>query len=256
VLRLLAPVVLIFKAWMFVDAIRRGANNHWIWAILFLPLGDVAYFFVVKMRDPGMRHVADRMLEGFKRPPPVEELEARYRTTPSIANRVALAQGLFDAGRFAESAEHFEELLARDQANKEALYGVGLCRLELDDAAGAVEPLSRLIELHRAYRDYAAWAGLCEALWKKGDEEECLELLVDLVRTAPRLRHQVLRARYLARAGRGADAQELLRAELADHDRQPRGQRSRDREWARAAQKLLDELEGPAPEAAPSVSAP
>lgn len=255
VLRLIAPVLLIFKIWMFIDAVRRDADTRWLWAVIFMPLGDVAYFVMVKMREPGMRQVAQRMLEGFKRPPSVEELAARHRTTPSINHRVALAQGLFDAGRFEDSKAHFEELLARDASHKEALYGLGLCRLELGDSAGTVEPLSQLLEQHRSYRDYAAWPALAEALWKNGEHEECLELLVDLVRAAPRLRHQVLRARYLARAGRVAEAKELLRSELEEHGRQPWRQRLREMSWARDARRLRDELERPEPAASPAAPA-
>lgn len=245
-LRLLAPIFLAFKVWMFIDAIRRKAETHWFWIIMVVPLGDVAYFFAVKIRDPSMRRMAERMLEGFKRPPPIEELEERFRVTPSMQNRVMLAQGLFDEGRFAESLAHFEQILEREADSKEGLYGLGSCRLELGDAAGAVEPLSRLLDMHRGYRDYAAWPALVEALWRNDQRDQCLALLVDLVRAAPRLRHQLLRARYLARARRRTEAEEVLHAALRDHERAPRYQRREERPWAKSARALLEELARPA----------
>lgn len=245
-LRLLAPLLLVFKAWMFIDAVRRNAPSHWFWVIMVVPFGDVAYFFAVKMRDRGMRMMAERMLEGFKRPPSIDELEERYHTTPSLLHRTQLAQGLFDAGRFDEAKAHFEQILVREPTNKDGLYGLGMCRLELGDWAGAVEPLSSLLDLQKSYRDYAVWAPLAEALWLSDCRDECLELMVDLVKAAPRLKHRLVQARYLARADRTGEAEEILRAALREHERSPWRLRWDNRPYALRAEALLAEITQPA----------
>jgi hypothetical protein len=240
--RLLAIVWGAFTVWMFIDAVRRNADEKWYWMIPFVPGGALIYLVVVKLRDPGMKMMGRRMLEQLKRPPSVEELERRFSTTPSLENRVLLGQGLFDAGRHAEAKARFEEVLALRNDDKDALYGLGLCRLEQEDAAGAIAPLSRLLELHRGYRDHAASADLAEALWKSGERDGCHELLVDLVKKAPRLEHHLLRARYLKQDGRDAEAERVLRRAIEDEHDQPRHVRRRNRGFMRQARQMLQEL--------------
>jgi hypothetical protein len=242
-LRLLAPLLLAFKVWMFVDAVRRSAQSHWMWIILFVPFGDVAYFFLVKMREPGMRLVAQRMLEGFKRPPSVEELEERLQQTPSLGNRIALAQGLFDADRFEESKQLFAAILSHNPEDSAALYGIGMCELELGRPADAIDPLAHLIDQKRSYRDWAAWPPLAEAYHRTGARDACLELLADLTRAAPRLGHQVLRARYLTRYDGGHEAKTILETALRAYERAPRHQRKLERPFVREAHQLLNEIE-------------
>jgi hypothetical protein len=240
--RVVFLVVAAFKVWMFIDAVRRKADSHWFWLIPFVPFGAVAYFFMVKIRDRDMQMLGRRMLEGFKRPPSAEELADSFKRTPSHANRIALAQGLFDAEHYDEAQAHFEQVLERDEDDCAGLYGYGLCRLEQGDNSEAIKTLTRLMEQQRNYRDWAAWPELAEALWRSGEKEACLELLSDLVRTAPRLPHQLLQARYLRRAGREAEAATLLREALDEDRHSPRHVRKQNRPWARKARKLLSEL--------------
>jgi hypothetical protein len=240
--RLLAIVWFAFKAWMFYDAVRRKAEDRWYWMIPFVPGGAIYYFFAVKLRDPGVAMMKQRMLEGLKRPPSVEELEQQFERTPSIANRVMLGQGLHDAGRFDEALGHFEQVLEERAGDKDALYGVGLCKLELKDAAGAVPPLTELVEDHRTYRDYAAWPELAEALWYSDKKEECHELLSDLVRMAPRLKHYVHQAHYLRKGGRLDEAKKVLKNAMAEEKHQPRHIQRINRPWMREAGELLREM--------------
>lgn len=231
-----------FKAWMFIDAVRRKAEDRWYWMIPFVPGGAIYYFFAVKLRDPGVAMMKQRMLDGLKKPPPVEELERQFERTPSIQNRVMLGQGLHDAGRFEEALAHFEQVLAERPGDKDALFGVGLCKLEMKDASGAVPPLTELVEGHRTYRDYAAWPELAEALWYADQKEACLELLDDLVRTAPRLKNYVHQAHYLRKAGRLDEAKKVLHEAMAEEEHQPRHVKRMNRPWMREAGELLREM--------------
>ena len=51
---LLGYALVAFKLWMVVDAIRRRVHYLW-YVVLLVPLGDVVYFFAVKLRDFGAR---------------------------------------------------------------------------------------------------------------------------------------------------------------------------------------------------------
>ncbi len=247
--RILAIVWAAFKLWMFVDAVRRKASERWFWLIIFVPGGGLAYFAMVKMRDRSMQVLGRRMLESLKTPPSVDELERQFERTPSIANRIRLGQGLYDAEQYELALGHFDKVLAQRPDDKHGLYGAGLTHLELARKNGskpeaAIEPLSRLIELHRGYRDYAAWPDLAEVLWRCDDKDSCHQLLDELVSAAPRLAHHVLRAEFLHKAGQRDLATRSLRMALEDESHQPRHVRRLNREWERRAKTLLRELTG------------
>lgn len=233
-----------FKGWMFVDAVQRRADQRWYWIILLMPGGAFYYAYAVKLRDPGVGMAKQRLLDHLSRPPSLEELQRRFDETPSIENRVRLAQGLYDAGRYTEAHQHFEAVLEGRDDDKDALFGFGLCCLELGEPERAVGALERLVKRQPSYREFAAYRELARALWDAGEEEACLEALVGLERLAPRLPHQVLRAQYLRRAGQPVEARDLLRRAIAEEKAQPRHVRRLNRGWMRRAKRMLGELRG------------
>jgi hypothetical protein len=241
VLRLFGIIAIAFNVWMLVDAYRRRAETYWLWIILGVPGGSLAYLFLVKLRDRDVQALGRRLLASFERPPPPELLRERYEDSPSFANRLALAQGLADAGQHAESITHFEALLATRPDDADALYGRAVCELDLGDAAAAVLTLERLIDLVPSYREYAAWAELADALQRQGKSNESLEALRSLVSHTPRMPHQILLARQLVRMGKVAEATALLERALREHDRSPRYVRRNDRGWAREARRMIAE---------------
>jgi hypothetical protein len=240
--RLLALAAIPLKIWMFVDALRRRVDPYWLWIIAAVPFGEIAYFFRFKARDRDVQMLGRRLLEGFERPPGLEELRDRAAASPSLANQIALAQGLADAGRYAEARDLFERVLAARENEREGLYGLGICRLELGDAEGAVAPLEKLVALAPAHRDWAAWPDLAEALERAERRSEALELLRELCKQAPRLRHEVLLARHLERAGERREAVELLERALREAARVPRYTRKLERASEREARRILDRL--------------
>ncbi len=240
--RLIFIVVAAFKAWMVVDAIKRHVDTEWFYIIVFVPFGGVAYFVTYKLRDPGVTMLKTRLLESLERTPSVEELRRAFKKTPSVENRVRLAQGLFDEGNIPEAKAHFEAVLESHPDDKACMHGLGVCHVELDDEQAAVETLTKLVAEHPAYRDYEPWAELAEALWKVGEKDQATELAADLAKRSPRLRHIVLHARYLKRSGRGKEAGRILKDGLDDDRDSPKHVRRQNRSWAREARQILGEL--------------
>jgi len=182
------------------------------------------------------------MLESLKRPPSVQELEEDFEHTPSVANKCRLAQGLYDAGQFARAGGLFKEVLEQRPDDKDGLYGLALCRLALGDSEGAVEPLEKLIEIHKGHREWAAWPALAQALFLSGQTEESLALLEQLVKEAPRMNHQVLRAEYLMRTGDAKQARQQLDLAITENRRSPSHVRRTNRRTAWQARRLMREL--------------
>jgi hypothetical protein len=233
----LLAVSAVFKLWMVVDLIQRGAPGYWFWVILWLPFGEWAYFLVVKRPD---------LFAGLERrrrarPLPVDTLRYQYRENPCAENAVALADRLL-AEAPEEAAALYDEVLARDPAYLRALHGLGRARLALGDAAAAEDAFRRVLERESGYSDRRVWLDLAEALQRGGRPGAAVELLQELVRTDPRLHHCIALASALAAAGRAAEAGASLEAALEHHRHAPRHLRRFARRDARRAAKLLASL--------------
>ena len=74
-----------FMIWMLVDAVKRRVEFYW-YIIIFFPFGEWVYFFAVKIHD--FRQVRFRLAE---RAPSLRKLRFEAKQTPSINNKLALA---------------------------------------------------------------------------------------------------------------------------------------------------------------------
>lgn len=232
-----------FNLWMLVDAIRRGSGYPW-YMVIWLPFGSWVYFFTVKIHDPEFRWLKD--LVAFRRPEKItiEKLRYQLSETPSFGNKVALAQALHDKELYREAADLFAEALQTDESAKDALFGLGLCHISLNEPAPAIENLRKVIALDPAFSEYAAWFHLAFALSQSGRREEILDLLDELVRRSPRLNHRLFYAHHLAQAERRQEAIEQIRAALEDHKHAPGFLRRQNRRGAKKAGQMLKELGG------------
>ena len=240
--RLLFGLESLFSMWMLLDAMQRGAARYW-YPIIFLPFGQVAYFFMVKIHDPEFR-VLRQFLEAFGKPRvTLEQLQYRAHQTPSFANKLAWAKGLFDAEKYQEAAAQFEALVHTDDESKDALYGYGLCQIELANYEMAARALQELIDIKPSFADYDAWPQLAFALSKQDKLDAAVAVLEELVRKAPRVPHRVVYASYLCKAGKPDQARAQLQQALRDHEYAPRFQRRQDSASAKKARLMLSQLQ-------------
>lgn len=248
-LRLLGLVALAFNAWMLFDAYKRKAETHWLWIIAAVPGGSLIYFFLVRMKARDAKALQKRVVSSLKGPTSVDELQFAFDESPSVANRVALAQGLFDAKRFSDALAHFEEVLAERPREPDALYGIGACNLELGNATNAIEPLRKLIDINPTYREFIGYQQLAQALERMNQLDEAVALLGKLAKSYPRLPHVVVFCDYLQKAGRGDEAMQRLANALRSHDASPPHTRKLYREWARRARRTLASAPAAQPDA-------
>ncbi len=229
-----------FTIWMLVDALRRRPIIYW-YVIIFLPFGPFVYFFAFKIHDYDLGWLG-RIVRPAPPAPSLAELRERVRQSPSLANRMRLANALHDAGDYAEAAATFETILESRGDEPDALYGLGRCKMELGEPEAAVLLLSKLVEKNRAYRDYAGCLELAEALTKAGHDDEAIELLEGVLRSSPRPQHAVPLAKHLIAVTRIERAQQVLREAVADHERSSGAIQRRDRDAAREAATLLKSI--------------
>ena len=228
-----------FVIWMLVDAIQRRAEYYW-WAIIFfVPFGSYIYFFMIKIKDPPF----NKIVKWFKdKPITLDQLRYEAQTTPSVANKTRLAQGLYDHNAYGEASVIFEEMLAHDPEDKSALYGLGACRVQQRAFDEAFVPLEKVVALELSYKDYLPAMELTNAYWQGGRKPDALALLERVARHSRWLEHELDLARCLVQLDRKDAARALLRQALADHEHSPTYVQRQDRSHARAAKALLREL--------------
>jgi hypothetical protein len=238
-IRLISLLLLAFKIWMAIDAGRKRQPYYWFMIIFFVPFGDLVYFFVVKIDDFKWRKIAAY----FRSPPTLDELQYRYRNSPSIDNRLALARALADAGRHVEAIVEFEGICGSRPDEPDVLWGMGTSRSALGELEEAGSALTRLVAVAPSYNDWEAWVMLAGVQHKRGLRAESLETMRTLVRKCARADHQMLLAETLIAADCYEEAAGFLDRIIEDHRHAPDFVRRRDRRIVARARRLREDME-------------
>jgi hypothetical protein len=228
-----------FTIWMLVDSYRRGAEYYWFWVILFFqPIGAWVYFFLVKIGEfQGLREWIS-----FQRRPRLEELRYRAEQTPTLTNRLALAERLVELSDYEEAGPHLEAVLAQEPELSPARYLLAQCRAQTGRPDEAVRLLEKLIDRDRTWSNYAAWHLLVRLHGENGHADEALATSRELARLAPTLQHQYLLAERLVDEGQDDEARKVLGRALEDYRYAPGFVRRRNRVWAGRARRLQKQL--------------
>lgn len=233
---------LAFTVWMLADAYQRRVEYFWYWAIfVFQPLGPWIYFFVIKFRT--MRLFRTR---GLSLPEPklsLDELRYRVGRSPTVANRLALAERLMDKKLHQDAIPLLEAILLVEPNYCPALHALGECRLATGAADAAVAPLTKLIEREPRWSGYRARRTLIEVHRARGQAADVLKACRDLEKVSPTLENKCLLAEQLIETGLGTEAGQVLDRALEDYSYLPWTKRWQHRRWAREARQLLETAE-------------
>jgi hypothetical protein len=236
----LAYLLIAFKVWMLLDVIRRRIHVLW-YLVVLAPLGDVVYFFAIKLRDFQVRAAPPAATQTRERT--LVLLERAVEETPSFNNRVRFGWALLEAGEPKRAAGFFELAASTHRNDKEAPFGLGLARLESGESEAAVESLMPLVDRNLEYEHFAAALALAEALYRAGRKADTIELLRAVSARSRRLEHRLVLARYQLRGDDKAEARNTLQAALGEFDDQPEPIRMRNGAAATEARRLLRTLE-------------
>src|SRR5262245_28905954 len=137
---------LAFTIGMLIHAYKNGVETFWYFVIFFLqPVGAWVYFFVVFIR--GVRLPGGGWSNpGWQRKLSLAELQYRADKTPTVNNRIALAEGLMDKRKHADAIPLLEAVLATDHIHCQAMHDLALCHLALNQPKDAVAMLDRLMK--------------------------------------------------------------------------------------------------------------
>jgi hypothetical protein len=232
-----------FTIWMCVDAYQRGVEQFWFWVlIIFQPIGPWVYFFAVKL--PRMR-LTRNLSTGplWQRRLSLDELRYRVERTPTVVNRLALAERLMDKKQHGEAIPHLEAILQMEETYCQAMHDLAVCHLETQKADQALPVLQRLMQRDPRWSDYRAWKTLIAVHESLGKREDALQACRELEKRVPTWENKCRLAEQLLDNGHQSDAAQILLQALEDHRFAPWQRRLRNWTWARHARKLLNEAE-------------
>ncbi len=231
-----------------IHAIRRGRELFWLMILFAFPLfGSVVYFFAVylpELRQSRGAYVAGKAVREIVAPGrSLQRAREAYDRTPTIDNRLHLANALLETGATAEALQHYREAAQGPFADDPALL-LGLARAQVDSAlfAQCGETLARLFQARpEARRQPLPALMLARVLAETGDAtaREAFEAaLVVAVDPEPKCRF----ADWLAAQGDAANRQRaraLYEDIVADAKHWHNHARSLNREWLKRAKEGL-----------------
>ena len=200
--RIFYIVTLAFHIWMLIDAIQRRAQWYWFLIIILVPFGDLIYFVVIKRED----FIQTRKRHPLSGPNQVENTRRNFDLVPSVENRLELAQTLLASNKFNEAVGHFNHVLETHPNENAALYGLGRCKIALDDPRAALPPLEKLTSQHPSYGNYCAWPDLIAIYHHLDMKREAESKMRTLVNLNSKLSHQLMLAELLESWGRKVEA--------------------------------------------------
>jgi hypothetical protein len=225
--------------WMLVDCHRRGVEPYWFWIILFFqPLGAWAYFFLYKVKDFTEVGWLSNL---FSRGPSLEELRHRAEQSPTVANRLDLAERLVKIEEYADAQPHLASVLDREPEHCRALFLLAHCHRNLGHAEQAVPLLQKLVARQPNWGDYEARRTLIAVCREVGDSTAALGHCRELARLAPSLQHRCLLGEQLLDMGETGEARKVVEDGLDEYRYLTGPSRRRDRRWVGTAKQLVKE---------------
>jgi len=202
-----------FSIWMVVDAYQRGAMFYWYIIIMF-PFGEWIYFFTVKIHDPEFQRFTRSM---FASKVSIKQLRYDVELSPSLDNKMRLAEALLEERQLEEARQLFTELYAADRHRKEVIYGLAVCNMKLEQLEEAAKLFEHLIDAEMKFINYEPYVQLCKVYARQGRSGAVVELFEKLIKKSERVDHRLEYARYLLSQGQKDKARAVYQVAAEDY---------------------------------------
>jgi len=223
-----------------VHFIRRRPENYWFYVIFFLgPPGAAVYILAEVLPDLGLLR---GVFQGFGRRSRIQKVESDIIDNPSPANYEELGELYKDQGQFEKAREAFTSAIAARSDSIYTFYSRAQSSLGLNDLAGAIPDLERVVAAERKFDYYRAAGLLADAYARTGQLERADRLFAEVtqISTTPETLYNY--ASCLKTPNRGEEAREWLQKLEAKKRTLPRYMQRRERPWFRKGKALLKEL--------------
>jgi tetratricopeptide (TPR) repeat protein len=180
--------------------------------------------------------------QGFGRRSRVKIVETQTLDNPSPANYEELGELYKDLGQFEKAREAFTKAIDARSASPYTFYSRAHCLLGLNDLAGAIPDLERVVAADRKFDYYRAGGLLADAYARTGQLERADQLFAEVtqISTTPETLYNY--ASFLKTANRREESREWLQKLEAKKRTLPRYMQRRERPWFRKGKALMKEL--------------
>lgn len=205
-----------------IHAIRNGRELYWLLILFMFPLlGSLVYAFAVFIPEMRNSRGLRRVVRGVQRRlDPGAELRAartEHEVSPTVANRLRLADALVAEGSANEAIAHYRDCLQGVYRNDPQIeVKLALALLESGDAAAARALLEALIAREPDFRSIEGHLTYARAVAEGGDRDTAKSEFEALMRGSATLDIPAFYAGYLAQWGE-ADAARAIADQALRH---------------------------------------
>jgi hypothetical protein len=234
------PWGFVLQGLAIVHFIRRRPEGYWFYVIFFLgPPGAAVYILAEVLPDLGLLR---GFFQGFGRRSRVKIVETQIIDNPSPANYEELGELYKDLGQFEKAREAFTKAIDARSASPYTFYSRAHCSLGLNDLAGAIPDLERVVAADRKFDYYRAGGLLADAYARTGQLERADQLFAEVtqISTTPETLYNY--ASFLKTANRPEEAREWLQKLEAKRRTLPRYMQRKERPWFRKGKALMKEM--------------
>ena len=219
---------------------RRRPETYWFYIIFFGGfLGAGVYIVVEMLPDLGLLR---GVVQGFGRRSRIQTLQTQILDNPSAANYEELGELCLDQKQYTKAREAFDKAIEARSDSVYTFYYRAKSYLGLDDLAGAIPDLERVVAKDLKFDYYRAAGLLADAYARTGQLERAAPLFAEVVQysTTPETLYNY--ANFLKLQNRNAEAREWTEKLLAKKRTLPRYMQRVERPWFRKGKTLLKEL--------------
>ena len=213
---ILGIIPILLAVLMAIHAVRTGRELYWLMIIFLIPMfGPLIYlytqFLPEAMGSSGVRRVGQAARETLDPTRAYRAAKAACDDSPTVGNRMRLAQAAFRLGRFEESEQLFREAAYGIHEEDDALLmGRAQSLVELERYPEALEILKRLGELGEKGRTPQAALAMARCHHALGQLGEADTAFAWTAERLPGLEAWARYAVFLYETGRTAEARDML----------------------------------------------
>lgn len=240
----LVIVTVLVQACFIFHVFKTGRPYWWAYVILGFPVaGCVIYYFIEVFPGSREHRTANRLSRDLGRALNPDKDLRRCRQaleiSPTVQNRIALAEELLRHGGAGEAAQLYREARSGPYANDPQLaFGLANALLAHNDLPQARTLLDELIASHAAFRPQAVALLRARVLQALGDNDAALAQYELAAESHVGLEAKVRYAQLLKKLGYATQAQKLLH-EVTVHARRFNIKHEEERAWVDVARREL-----------------
>jgi hypothetical protein len=230
----------LLQIFAIIHFVKRRPENYWFYVIFFGSWpGASVYILVEVLPDLGLLR---GVFQGFGRRSRIQIVETQILDNPSVANYEELGELYKDQGEFEKAREAFNHAITGRDDSIYTFYSRAQSSLGLNDFAGAIPDLERVVTADRKFDYYRAAGLLADAYAQTGQLERAAPLFVEVTQISTTTETLYNYAHFLKMANRRDEAREWLQKLEAKKRTLPRYMQRRERPWFRKGKALLKEL--------------